>query len=161
MALPSSLILRDVIGNIPTASTGTAGRIFVSTDEHKVYRDNGSSWDEILSSSARNAVVNVSADGAISIPTVNTSYYITKAGVAAMTLADPTATTHDGVRLTFISTTAQAHTLDNTAGSGFNNGGTGTDFGTWGGAIGDGIVLEAYQGIWYIVPGSNLNVTLS
>jgi len=101
----------------------------------------------------------VTADGAITIPLVSTTFVITKAGVAAMTLADPTATTHDGVRLTFLSTTANAHTLDNSAGSGFNGAGAGADIGTFGGAIADLIVVEAYQGAWYVI--LNTNVTLA
>lgn len=98
----------------------------------------------------------VSADGAITVPTVNTTYFVTKAGVAAMTIVAPTATTHDGIRLTFISTTAQAHTLD-MASSGINGGSA--DIGTWGGAAGDGVTIVAYQAHWYEVPGSNKNVT--
>jgi hypothetical protein len=108
---------------------------------------------------ATNKYTTVTANGAISIPTANTTYYITKAGVAAMTLADPTATTHDGLTLTFISTTAQAHTLSNAAGSGFNAGGAASDIGTFGGAIGDGITLTAYGGKWLVV--SKTNVTLA
>lgn len=104
-------------------------------------------------------VVAVTANGAISIPSGNTDYYITKAGVAAMTIADPTPTTHDGLTLTFIATTANAHTLDNSAGSGFNAAGAGGDVGTFGGAIGDNIVIKAYQGKWYVV--SKVNVTLA
>ena len=76
-----------------------------------------------------------------------------------MTIADPTATTHDGLTLTFISTTAQAHTLSNAAGSGFNAGGAASDIGTFGGAIGDNIVITAYQGKWLVV--SKTNVTLA
>lgn len=101
----------------------------------------------------------VSANGAISVPTANTTYYITKAGVAAMTLVDPTATTHDGLVLTFISTTAQAHTLSNAAGSGFNAGGAASDVGTFGGAIGDNIQITAYQGKWLVL--TKTNVTLA
>lgn len=100
-------------------------------------------------------VIAVTADGAIAVPAVSTSYYCTKAGVAAMTLVDPTATTHDGVRLTFIATTANANTLDLVTGI---NGGA-ADIGTFGGAAGDGTVIEAYQGVWYEVPGANTNVT--
>lgn len=48
MALFSTAIVRDVIANRPAASTGTAGRLFISTDENKIYRDNGTTWDEIL-----------------------------------------------------------------------------------------------------------------
>lgn len=106
-----------------------------------------------------NKIVNVTADGAISVPSGNTSYMITKAGVAAMTIVNPTATTHDGLRLTFMATTANAHTLSNAAGAGFNDGGAASDIGTYGGAKGDNIVIEAYQGKWYVV--SKVNVTLA
>lgn len=97
----------------------------------------------------------VTADGAIAIPPGDKTYFITKAGVAAMTIAAPTVTTHDGIRLTFISTTAQAHTLD-MASSGINGGSA--DIGTFGGAAGDGVTIQAYQGHWYEVPGGNTNV---
>ena len=116
----------------------------------------------ILTATTLNAMsklLAVTANGAIAVPTANTTYYITKAGVAAMTLVDPTATTHDGLTLTFISTTAQAHTLSNAAGSGFNAGGAASDIGTFGGAIGDNIVITAYQGKWLVV--SKTNVTLA
>lgn len=103
--------------------------------------------------------VAVSANGAIAVPTANTTYFITKAGVAALTLVDPTATTHDGVTLTFISTTANAHTLDNSAGSGFNAAGAAGDIGTFGGAKGDNITIKAYQGKWYV--DRKTNVTLA
>lgn len=101
------------------------------------------------------SVVAVTADGAIAVPSASTTYYITKAGVAAMTLVDPTATTHDGIRLTFIAASANAHTLDLVTGI---NGGA-ADVGTFGGALGDGTVIEAYQGEWFEVPGNNANVT--
>jgi hypothetical protein len=100
--------------------------------------------------------VTVTADGAIAVPPGDTTYFITKAGVAAMTLVAPTATTHDGIRLTFISTTAQAHTLD-LASSGINGGAA--DIGTFGGAAGDGVTIVAYQAHWYEVPSGNVNVT--
>lgn len=109
----------------------------------------------------RSHVVAITADGAITIPAYNVHYFFTKAGVAAMTIADPTAGTHDGVTLTFIATTAQANTLSNAAGSGFFSSGGGTkDVATWGGAIGDGFTIIAYQGKWYIDPRGVTNVTL-
>lgn len=105
---------------------------------------------------ARTAVAAVTADGAISVPVGNTTYFITEdADGAAMTLVDPTATTHDGVTLTFISTTAQAHTLDLVTGI---NGGA-ADVGTFGGAVGDSVTIVAYQGVWYEMPNANVNVT--
>jgi hypothetical protein len=93
-----------------------------------------------------------SADGAI------TAYSgiinITKAGVCAMTLAAPT---RNGRVLIFDSATAQAHTLTITAG--LRGAGAGADVLTWGGAIGDGITLYSYNGAWYVIPGTALNVT--
>lgn len=107
------------------------------------------------------AVRAVTADGAIALPKGNTTYFCTKAGVAAMTIVDPTATVHDGLQLTFIATAAQANTLDNSAGSGFfDAGGASKDVATFGGAIGDGIQIIAYQGKWYILPGGTKNITL-
>lgn len=99
----------------------------------------------------------LSASGAV--PIKRSTCIITKAGVAALTLADPTADVHDGVEMTFISATAQAHTLSNAAGSGFNAGGSGTDVGTFGGGIGDGITVVAYQGKWLVK--NKTNVTLA
>jgi hypothetical protein len=107
----------------------------------------------------RTPVLAKSANGAVTVPVFNQIYPITKAGVCALTIVDPTATTHDGVELTFIATTANAHTLDNSAGSGFfSSGGASKDVATFGGAIGDYIRLVAYQGAWYIQ--GTLNITL-
>jgi hypothetical protein len=108
---------------------------------------------------AREFVLAMGVDGAVTIPAYSQTIYFTKAGVCAATLANPTATTHDGVRLTFIATQAQANTLDNSAGAGFNGGGAGSDVATFGGAVGDNIVIEAYQGKWYVI--SSVNVTLA
>jgi hypothetical protein len=106
--------------------------------------------------STTNPVSVISADGAISIPSVNTTFYFTKAGVAVTTLAAPTATTHDGLRLTFVATTAQANTITHSAG--FGAGGASLDVATFGGAIGDNITIEAYQGKWYIVATRNVTI---
>lgn len=48
MAYFSAGIMRDLIANRPAASTATQGRLFVATDENKVYRDNGATWDEVI-----------------------------------------------------------------------------------------------------------------
>ncbi len=98
-----------------------------------------------------------SADGAITIK--DGTVIITKAGVAVLTLADPVATVDDYKTLRIVSATANAHTVSNAAGSGFNAGGAGSDVGTFGGAKGDNLVVMAYQGDWYVV--SKVNVTLA
>lgn len=97
-----------------------------------------------------------SANGAITI--IDGYVYLTKAGVAAMTLADPPLDAN-GVTLTILALTANAHTVSNAAGSGFNGGGAGADVGTFGGAVGDKLVVTAYGGKWYVV--HNTNVTLA
>lgn len=95
-------------------------------------------------------------DGAIAVK--SGVVVITKGSAAALTIADPTATTDDFKILKIIAATAHAHTVSNAAGSGFNAGGAGTDVGTFGGAKGDNIVLMAYQGDWFVI--SKVNVTL-
>jgi hypothetical protein len=97
-----------------------------------------------------------SADGAITIK--DGFVPLTKAGVAAMTLAAPTATTDDGKILRIVATTANAHTVTQ-ASDGFNGGGASKDVATFGGAVGDKLVCIAYQGIWYIL--DSLNITLA
>lgn len=106
---------------------------------------------------ALRVVAAAAADGAVTI--APKSVFITKAGIAALTLADPTATTHDGLVIDFIATTANAHTVSNAAGSGFfSSGGATKDVATFGGAIGDRFSVIAYQGKWYIL--DSLNITL-
>lgn len=104
-----------------------------------------------------------SASGAVSLK--SGTLVITKTGsLAALTIADPTsgapsAGGDDGKELTVIAGTAYAHTLSNAAGSGFNSGGSASDVGTFGGAIGDNIQLIAYGGKWLVK--SVRNVTLA
>lgn len=103
----------------------------------------------------------IGADGAVTQKAG--TLVVTKAGVCAMTIADPVSGRpedggDDGKILRVVSATAQAHTLSNAAGSGFNAGGSGADVGTFGGAKGDNIVLLAYGGDWYVI--SKVNVTL-
>lgn len=45
MTLLSSIILRDTLANRPAA--GTAGRLFYDSTNSILYRDNGSSWDNV------------------------------------------------------------------------------------------------------------------
>lgn len=81
---------------------------------------------------------------------------LTKAGVAAMTLAAPTAGTDDGKVLHIVAATANAHTVTHTAG--FGAGGALLDVATFGGAVGDNMTIVAYGGKWYVL--NLLNVTL-
>ena len=96
------------------------------------------------------------ADGAISL--YSHTAILTKGTASAMTLAVPTATTHDGMIITVISTTAAAHTVTATT-VGFNAGDAASDVGTFAAAIGNGFSFVAYQGEWYVL--TNTNVTLA
>jgi len=96
-----------------------------------------------------------SANGAIGIKQGLAA--LTKAGVAAMTLAAPTAGTDDGKILRIVATTANAHTVTQTT-PGLNNLGTSGDVATFGGAVGDSLTLVAYNGIWYILGKTNVSV---
>lgn len=95
-------------------------------------------------------------DGAISI--ASQVAVLTKGTAQDMTLAAPTATTHDGIIIKIVSATAAAHTITATT-IGFNAGDAASDVATLGGAIGDGMVVVAYQGEWYVI--GNINATLA
>lgn len=96
-----------------------------------------------------------SANGAVVLKTG--THFITKGTAAALTIAAPTTGVHDGMEITLISTTAAAHTITY-ATTGFNGGGTGTDVGTFGGAIGDGITLVAYGTNWLVKDKTNVTL---
>ena len=100
-------------------------------------------------------LVVAAADGAISIQ--NSTVVITKGTAAAMTLATPT-TAQNGTVITITSSTAAAHTVT-AATIGFNALNTSGDVGTFGGAIGDGMIVVAYGGEWLVL--NNINVTLA
>lgn len=105
---------------------------------------------------AQLAVVAVTASGAIS-PHSSQTLVLTKAGVAAMTLAAPTVTTDDGVLLTITSNTANAHTI--TATGLFQDGSTTTDVATFAARAGASVQLMAYQGKWNVI--SSTQITFS
>jgi hypothetical protein len=95
-------------------------------------------------------------------PNIVSTYILTKGSAAAITLGapiagKPSAGGQDGFQIKFIAGSAQAHVVTN-ASPGFNGGGSGVDAATFGGALGDNLVLEAYNGAWYTV--STRNVTL-
>lgn len=95
------------------------------------------------------------ADGALDINATNV--HIGGGSATALTLVDPpNSPGWNGHQITVTAVTAQAHTVTNT--TGFNNGGSSNDVATFGGAVGDTMVIEAAEGVWNVV---NLrNVTL-
>ncbi len=90
-------------------------------------------------------------------PHTPATYVITKAGVDAMTLAAPTATTDDGLVITITSDTANAHTL--TATGLLNTGAAAVNVATFAAHAGAGLSLMAYQGAWNVM--SQIGITFS
>lgn len=99
----------------------------------------------------------ITANGAIA-PHTPANYIITKAGIAAMTLAAPTATTDDGVLIYIASGTANAHTV--TATGLYLTGTSAVNLATYAGIAGAAMLLMAYQAKW-IVMWANAGITLS
>jgi hypothetical protein len=110
-----------------------------------------------LTSDLKQAVQVLTDDGAITAK--GGVVILNKGSAIAATLANPTATTDDGKLLQIMAITAQAHTVSNVGGAGFNGAGAGSDLATFGGAIGDSLILLAYQAKWYIL--NSINITLS
>lgn len=104
----------------------------------------------------KHAMITYGAAGAIAIPEYNAVIALVAASAAAMTIADPSKAM-DGLELCIIAQAAQAYTLTNT--TGFGAGGGSLDVGTFGGAIGDNIVIVALGGKWHVK--SKINVTLA
>jgi hypothetical protein len=96
----------------------------------------------------------ITGDGAITIQ--NAVVLLSKAGAGAITIAAPTAGTHDGILIEVITLTAQAHVLTSGV-EGFNDkGSSGTV--TWTAAIGNSVTLRAWNGNWYTVVKNGVTV---
>ncbi len=93
-----------------------------------------------------------SADGAITLVAGGIAI-LTKSSAGAYTLAAPAA---DGVELTLIAGTAQAHVVTIQAADAA--GGSAQNVGTFGGAINDSTKLVGYNKQWYVA-GAPRNVT--
>lgn len=115
----------------------------------------------VLSQDAINKIgagplVPLAVSGAID-PHTAQRYMITKAGVAAMTLAAPTATADDGLVIEITSATANAHTV--TATGLYEDGAGHVNLATFPGSIGGCLLLMAYNGKWYVQIGFNITMT--
>lgn len=120
--------------------------------DRNIMRDcNGTNWVDY--NSANNTVPGVrqltllSASGAVTVS--SGTYVITKAGVAALTLAAPTAGVQDGTIINISSTTTNAHTL--TATGLLQTGVAGVDLATFAAFGGAGLTLMAYNGKWVVL----------
>lgn len=99
------------------------------------------------------SVVNYAASGAIAQKSGVVT--ISKAGVAAMTLAAPTSGADDGKELKIISLTAFAHTVVGAVG--YSGGSNKTA--TFAAAIGNLLRLIALGGVWYQLPSTGITIS--
>lgn len=97
-----------------------------------------------------------SANGAIN-PSLPGRRLITKAGVAALTLAAPVSGLDDGKLIQFFSTTANAHTI--TATGLLKTGSAAVNVATFGAFPGASLTLMAYQGLWYVAEQNAVTFT--
>jgi len=142
----------DTINGI-TAATGISQGINTTA----VYVCNvAGNWEVPITSLQSTTPQAVSASGAIP-PHVGHTYVITKAGVAAMTLAAPTAGTDDGIEIELTSSTAFAHTL--TATGLFQCGTAAVNLATFAANAGAGLTLMAYNGKWIVL--ASVGITFS
>jgi hypothetical protein len=84
------------------------------------------------------------ADGAIAVPNVDSVIYLCKATAGAYTLVGPNVDSQ--VEVTFISTTAAAHTITYTAG--FYGNTTSSDVATFPATVGGTFKIRAQGGVW-------------
>jgi hypothetical protein len=79
-------------------------------------------------------------------------YYITKPGIAALTLPAPRPGNDDNVVLEFIATTAYAHTITTPAAGDIQDGNAAgyNRVMTFNGKLGANCKLRAYNGVWYV-----------
>lgn len=109
--------------------------------------------DGVIQAGQQDDVVAITGDGAITV--APSTVYLSKGSAAAITIVAPTATTHDGYIIRVVAISAQPHVITSSV-VGFNaKGSSGTL--TFGGAIGDAVEIQAYQGNWYTT--SRVNVT--
>ncbi len=113
-------------------------------------------WETGLAGGQKAAIITLAVSGAIQ-PRTSATYALNKAGVAAMTLAAPTATTDDGVTIVIYSDSANAHTL--TATALLDTGSANAAIATFANSKGSGLTLQAFNGRWKVL--SQIGITFT
>ena len=112
--------------------------------------------DAVALTSEIYGLATITQDGAIP-PSTPATYVVTKAGVAALTLAAPVAGTDDGKVIMVTSNTANAHTI--TATGLLQTGTASVNVATFAAQKGAGVTLMAYQGKWNVL--GSVGITFS
>lgn len=142
----------DTINGIATA-TGVSQAIGSIVEYFCTVAGN---WETNVAEPAKLNLQLLTTNGAVS-PKVTQTYMITKAGVLAATLAAPVTVVDDGIIITIVSATANAHTL--TATGLLMAGVAGVDLATFVNLPGAGLRIMAYAAKWYVL--SSVGITFS
>jgi hypothetical protein len=142
----------DTINAIATATGISQG---INTTATYVCNVAGN-WEVPITALVSSTPQALTASGAVP-PHVSHLYTVTKAGVAALTLAAPTAVTDDGIEITITSTTAFAHTL--TATGLLQTGTASVNLATFAAQPGAGLTLMAVGGKWNVL--ASVGITFS
>lgn len=111
-------------------------------------------WVVQLCQSSQPGIVSLTGSADALAPHTPHTYVVNKAGVDAMTLAAPTATTDDGIILVVTSNTANAHTI--TATGLLQTGTASVNTATFAAQKGASITLMAYQGKWNVLSANGI-----
>jgi hypothetical protein len=114
-----------------------------------------SALNSLITALNTSQLATLAASGAV--PVAGNTFVITKAGVAALTLAAPVVGTQDGLKMTITSNTAFAHTL--TATGLFQTGTATVNLATFAAFAGATIDLMAYQGKWNVFNTNAITLT--
>ena len=144
-----SRVISATLSGATTTVTGGSSSTFGPFPASRLFKVDGPGSASIAQATAESApVTRVTASGALSVSAA--ANVITKAGVAALTLAAPAAA-DDGMVITVTSTTAYAHTI--TATGLLLDGTTGgaKDVATFAAFAGASITLQAVGSAWHVL----------
>lgn len=140
----------DVVGSCTAANEEFLPHI--NTTNGNAYQCSSSEWVKMRDNGYRVAWpgrsdggTTYTASGAI---TIQPGFSFINGTTLAMTLANPTVE-QNGMVMIIIATNASAHTVTYTAG--FNGGTTARDVATYSGAVGDNLVVQAFNGVWWVL----------
>lgn len=122
---------------------------------NNVLTPRGAFTDQAAASLLAGPFVAIGASGAVA-PHLPGRYIITKAGVAALTLAAPIAGLEDGILIEITSSTAFAHTL--TATGLLRNGTANVNLATFAAFDGASLLLCGYNGKWYVQAAQGVTI---
>ena len=115
-------------------------------------------WLATVIQAGKEAMLNLSAAAPAVNPHVSANYNFTRAGVVAATIAAPTATTDDGVLISFTNTTTDQDTVTFT-GNTLDSGAAGVLTATFPAHAGGSITVRARNARWQLVSNNLVVIT--